>query len=85
MPTYEYECKTCGLLFEQRQAMVDAPLEHCPACSGEVQRLVSGGAGFIVKGGSQTRGSHGGDACSFETTGTTCCGRDERCGKASCG
>jgi putative FmdB family regulatory protein len=85
VPTYEYECKTCGLRFEQRQAMAEAPVAHCPDCAGEVQRLVSGGAGFIVKGGGHARSGRGGNACSFETSGTTCCGRDARCGKSSCG
>jgi hypothetical protein len=38
--------------------------------------LVSGGAGFIVKGSGK-----GKNGCSLEATGTTCCGRNERCGK----
>lgn len=80
MPTYEYECRACGTRFERRQGITEAPLGECPECGGLVQRLVSGGAGFILKGGTQ-----GGGACSLEREGRTCCGRDERCGKSTCG
>jgi len=80
MPTYEYQCKACGKKFEKDQPITQAPLTQCPECNGEVYRLVSGG-GFILKG------SHGqqGGSCSFETSGKTCCGLDERCGSSSCG
>lgn len=80
MPTYEYECKICGLRFERRQAITDAPLAECPECRGEVRRLVSGGAGFILKDNGRRAG-----ACSMEESGRTCCGREERCGKPPCG
>ena len=30
--------------------MVDPALEKCPQCGGRVQRLISGGAGFLFKG-----------------------------------
>jgi len=48
MPTYEYECTTCGLRFERQQAITEAPLALCPDCQGQVRRRVSGGAGFIL-------------------------------------
>ena len=51
MPTYEYECKTCGHRFEQFQSISDAPVMQCPECQGTVKRLLSGGSGFIMKGG----------------------------------
>jgi len=86
VPTYEYECQACGRRFEQRQAMSDAPIAACPACQGEVRRVVSGGAGFIIgKDAGHGRGSRRQDGCHFEQTGATCCGRQERCGHASCG
>lgn len=50
MPTYEYECPSCGNQFEAFQSMKDAPLSSCPQCGGGVQRIVSGGAGIIFKG-----------------------------------
>ena len=61
MPTYEYRCNTCGKRFEYFQSITADPLTHCPVseCSrteteekgkGEVQRLISGGAGLVFKG-----------------------------------
>jgi len=85
MPTYEYACNACGLRFERRQAMTEPPMEICPECGGRVRRLISGGAGFIVKksgaGGSTGRSG----LCSLERSGATCCGRASRCEKPPCG
>ena len=50
MPTYEYECKSCGHSFEIFQAMSDDPLKDCPECGREVRRLIFGGTGVIFKG-----------------------------------
>jgi putative FmdB family regulatory protein len=50
MPTYEYECKSCGHGFEVFQAMSDAPVKDCPECGREVRRLIFGGTGVIFKG-----------------------------------
>jgi putative FmdB family regulatory protein len=52
MPTYEYECEKCGLLFEEYQSISDQPLTKCkkPDCDGAVKRLISSGAGFLFKG-----------------------------------
>ncbi|MFP3088810.1 zinc ribbon domain-containing protein [Treponema sp. TIM-1] len=50
MPTYEYECKSCGYLFEVFQTMSEAPLTSCPQCGKEVRRLINGGSGIIFKG-----------------------------------
>lgn len=61
MPTYEYQCKTCGHRFEYFQAISADPLTTCPheLCfledetkkgTGEVVRRVSGGAGLVFKG-----------------------------------
>jgi putative FmdB family regulatory protein len=84
MPTYEYECRACGVRFEQQQGMTEAPLTQCPKCGGEVWRLISGGSGFIMKG-DQARLARNGGGCSLSSSGKTCCGRGERCGKPSCG
>ena len=85
MPTYEYECLKCGLRFERRQSMTDRPVAECPECKGEVRRLVSGGAGFIIKGTGRGPVDRRAGSCSLEQGGKTCCGRDERCGKPPCG
>jgi putative FmdB family regulatory protein len=84
MPTYEYECEKCGLTFERMQPISAAPLKECPQCHGRVHRVISGGAGFIVKGAGHERSPRG-TGCSLQRTGRTCCGRDERCGKPDCG
>jgi putative FmdB family regulatory protein len=50
MPTYEYECKSCGHTFEAFQAMSDEPLKSCPECGRDIRRLIFGGTGVIFKG-----------------------------------
>ena len=52
MPTYDYECQTCGHQFEARQSMKDPHLIDCPKedCAGPVKRLIGAGSGFIFKG-----------------------------------
>lgn len=50
MPTYEYECKTCGKVFEAFQSMSDPAIENCPECGKPVRRLIGGGTGVIFKG-----------------------------------
>jgi len=85
MPTYEYECRKCGLRFERRQPITDRPLTECPECRGEVCRLITGGAGFFIKGSGRGTVEHRAGSCSLKRSGKTCCGRDDRCGKPSCG
>ena len=50
MPTYEYRCKCCEHEFELFQSMTDEPLNICPECGGEVERLIGTGGGLIFKG-----------------------------------
>jgi putative FmdB family regulatory protein len=52
MPTYEYACKKCGLVFEEFQSITSPPLTKCKkaGCDGQVRRLISPGAGFLFKG-----------------------------------
>ncbi|NLD98881.1 MAG: zinc ribbon domain-containing protein [Fibrobacter sp.] len=52
MPTYEYECEKCGLIFEEFQSINSEPLKTCKkeGCDGSVKRLFSPGAGFLFKG-----------------------------------
>ena len=50
MPTYQYECGSCGHAFERFQSMNDAPLKRCPECRCKVKRLIGTGAGIIFKG-----------------------------------
>jgi putative FmdB family regulatory protein len=50
MPTYEYECKSCGHTFEVFQSISEEPKKHCPECGKDVRRLFGGGTGIIFKG-----------------------------------
>lgn len=56
MPTYVYEtipetAEETPLRFELRQRMNDAPLEVHPENGAPVRRVVSGGLGYLKKGG----------------------------------
>ncbi|MDD5503761.1 MAG: zinc ribbon domain-containing protein [Candidatus Omnitrophica bacterium] len=50
MPTYEYKCEKCGKIFEEFHSITAEPVKKCKFCSGKVRRLISPGAGFILKG-----------------------------------
>lgn len=81
MPTYEYECKECGKLFEIFQSIKDKPIKECKFCEGNVQRLIGSGGGIIFKG----KGFYANDykkgsteqraaaSCSAESSGTCKC------------
>jgi putative FmdB family regulatory protein len=50
--TYEYACTSCGHAWESEQSISAPPLTECPSCQhATAKRQVSGGAGFILKGG----------------------------------
>jgi putative FmdB family regulatory protein len=54
VPLYEYQCKQCGHRFEKIQSFSAPEEKVCPACGGEVERLISApaiqfkGAGWYV-------------------------------------
>lgn len=50
MPTYEYECESCGYRFEKFQSMTDKPLSRCSKCKKSLRRLIGNGGGIIFKG-----------------------------------
>ena len=71
MPTYDYECESCGHTFEAFQSMSDDPLSVCPECeTPALRRLITGGTGIIFKGSgfyvndSRKTGSGGGSSSS---------------------
>jgi len=51
MPTYEYECKSCGHISDFFHSMTAKPRVRCPACGGKTRKLIGMGAGIIFKGG----------------------------------
>jgi putative FmdB family regulatory protein len=50
MPTYEYECTSCGHKFEVFQSMTEKPKTKCPKCGKNIRRLIGRGSGIIFKG-----------------------------------
>lgn len=50
--TYEYLCTACGHQWEAEQRISEPALVTCPVCQRDsARRQVSGGAGFLLKGG----------------------------------
>ena len=83
MPTYEYECRECGLKFEKFQNMSDPRLKICPDCGGPVKRLIGTGGAVIFKGSGfyDTDYAQARTRCGRERM---CCGRDVPCDKPPC-
>lgn len=50
MPTYEYQCNSCGHHFEEFQSIKAEPIQICPKCKGSIRRLIGSGAGILFKG-----------------------------------
>jgi putative FmdB family regulatory protein len=54
MPTYEYECTSCGHRVEVFQRLADKPLTTCEVCGGKLRKLFHPvgisfkGSGFYV-------------------------------------
>jgi len=49
MPTYQYKCKECSIVFERFQHFSDEPVKTCPECGGPVRRVIQP-VGIIFKG-----------------------------------
>ncbi|MDB5079211.1 MAG: regulatory protein FmdB family [Chloroflexi bacterium] len=49
MPTYEYQCVSCGHRFEKFQSFSAEPIKNCPVCAEPVKKVISA-AGIIFKG-----------------------------------
>ena len=60
MPRYDYECLSCGHVFELRQSFDDAPEATCPQCAGKSRRkfhavpIIYKGSGFYTTDYKQT-------------------------------
>lgn len=54
MPLYEFECISCGYIFEQKQSFDADPVCKCPKCQNKARRLfhpppiIFKGSGFYV-------------------------------------
>ena len=51
MPTYDYQCESCGHELEIFQSMSDKPKRKCPECGQlKLKRLIGTGAAVLFKG-----------------------------------
>ena len=51
MPTYNYECRSCGHAFELFQSMTAPVKRKCPTCGKpKLDRLIGAGGGILFKG-----------------------------------
>ena len=87
MPDYQFRCPSCHFEFEgsqDRNASVGLP---CPSCGTVARRLLGGLGGFVMKhgaaaGSSSCHGHRPADgSCRLASTGTTCCGARQPCGR----
>lgn len=49
MPTYDYQCRSCGVITEMVHSMLEAGPTACERCGGELRMLVHP-TGIIFKG-----------------------------------
>lgn len=49
MPTYDYQCRSCGVITEVVHSMLEDGPTACERCGGELRRMVSP-SGIIFKG-----------------------------------
>ena len=49
MPTYTYQCDSCGHGFEAVQRFADDPLSECPQCGASIRRVIQP-VGVVFKG-----------------------------------
>ena len=69
--TYDYVCMSCGNEWEAEQSISAPPLKDCPKChASSAKRQVSGGAGFILKGGGWYADGYGSSGKKTEPTKT---------------
>jgi putative FmdB family regulatory protein len=77
--TYEYVCEACGHQWEAEQSIKDSPLKKCVSCSADkAKRLVSGGTGFLLKGGGWYADLYGSPGAKGKVAGA-----DDKSGKAA--
>lgn len=50
MPTYSYECGSCGHVFDVFHGMSAEPKITCESCGKKCHRLIGTGSGIIFKG-----------------------------------
>ncbi len=72
MPLYDYECLSCGHIFELRQSFKDEPTGVCPRCEGHSRRkfhavpVIYKGSGFYTTDYARSNVSANGTSASPE-------------------
>jgi len=67
--TYEYACEACGHQWEAEQSIKDPALKKCASCGkNTAKRLVSGGTGFLLKGGGWYADGYGSKAATSSSS-----------------
>jgi len=70
MPTYEYECTSCGHRFDVVQKFSDAALTTCDECQGALRKLISA-PGIVFKGGGFYKTDSRGTSSSSDSSGAS--------------
>jgi putative FmdB family regulatory protein len=67
--TYDYACDSCGHEWEEEQSIHDDPIKRCPLCKKlKARRMISGGSGFILRGGCWERDGYSKDSSTGKKT-----------------
>lgn len=48
---YDYKCPVCAYIKEVRHGMSEEPVVVCIECENEMDKLVTMGGGYVLKGG----------------------------------
>jgi putative FmdB family regulatory protein len=74
MPTYTYQCDSCGHGFEAVQPFADEPLTECPECGSRIRRVIQP-VGVVFKGSgwyiTDSRGKSSTDGAESSSRSTT--------------
>jgi putative FmdB family regulatory protein len=74
MPLYDYQCSKCQHVVEVRHGFNDTYTEACPACGGELKRIISPapvifkGSGFYVTDSRKPSGEGSSSSSSSSST-----------------
>ena len=70
MPTYTYQCDSCGHGLEAVQRFADDPLSECPQCGASIRRVIQPvgvvfkGSGWYITDSRPKSSGEGGDGAS---------------------
>jgi putative FmdB family regulatory protein len=76
VPRYDYECNSCGNVFELKQSFDSSPVASCPDCASAARRLIYSvpvvfkGSGFYVNDYGKGKSGSNGTSDSTASTGS---------------